>query len=169
MLSQGQNHGHHGGAKNQPESPLPQPINDVLCFSKINLIQCTSDFVFHVLDKKEESRSSVTFSGITVLCIWRVRLAVQHLSPHGSTRCIPATSFLTGGSTTLSLCSYQRNKGFVSSAPVPPVNYSRLWAVFLDHKRAVSVQLFLFCIQLQDKKTHLTPILLCNFLVLNRL
>lgn len=32
--------------------PLPQPIHDVLCLSKINLIQCTSDFVFHVLEKK---------------------------------------------------------------------------------------------------------------------
>lgn len=57
------NAGKRRGSNSQLESPLPQPINDVLCFSKINLIQCTSDFVFHVLQKKERNQ---TFSHITV-------------------------------------------------------------------------------------------------------
>lgn len=56
------NAGKRRGSNSQLESPLPQPINDVLCFSKINLIQCTSDFVFHVLKKKKkkETRPLVT-------------------------------------------------------------------------------------------------------------
>lgn len=31
---------------------LPQPIDDVLCLSKVDLIQRTSDFIFHVLGRE---------------------------------------------------------------------------------------------------------------------
>lgn len=31
---------------------LPQPIDDVLCFPKVDLIQRTSDFIFHVLGRE---------------------------------------------------------------------------------------------------------------------
>lgn len=45
---------HRRDVKGAPPTavPLPQPINDVLCFSKINLVQRTSDFVLHVLENK---------------------------------------------------------------------------------------------------------------------
>lgn len=91
------NAGKRRGSNSQLESPLPQPINDVLCFSKINLIQCTSDFVFHVLKKKKKERNQ-TFSHVslfqerctyTFLCIVCVHFDVHHLPQHGSTPCIP--------------------------------------------------------------------------------
>lgn len=31
---------------------LPQPVDNVLCFSKVDLIQRASDFVFHVLERE---------------------------------------------------------------------------------------------------------------------
>lgn len=48
------------GPKRQLENLLPQPINDVLCLAEVDLVQCTSDFVFHVLEEKGETRPGVT-------------------------------------------------------------------------------------------------------------
>ena len=81
------NAGKGRGSNSQLESPLPQPINDVLCFSKINLIQCTSDFVFHVLEKKVRNRifSHVScfqeWCTYTLLCIVCVHLATARFKP----------------------------------------------------------------------------------------
>lgn len=39
---------------------LPQPVDDVLCFSKVDLIQRASDFVFHVLGRELSQWSQQT-------------------------------------------------------------------------------------------------------------
>lgn len=39
---------------------LPQPVDNVLCFSKVDLIQRASDFVFHVLGREVSQWSQQT-------------------------------------------------------------------------------------------------------------
>lgn len=67
---------HRRDAKGPPPTaaPLPQPINDVLCFSKINLIQCTSDFVLHVLENKVTQQLFNHLSSLQGRCSTRVPL-----------------------------------------------------------------------------------------------
>lgn len=98
---------HHRDAKGPPPTavPLPQPINDVLCFSKINLIQCTSDFVLHVLENKVTQQ---LFSHLSCL------------QPQGpcdhSTQSIPSTQTPLGPSP----CSHPSTLGFVPALPSSP-------------------------------------------------
>lgn len=74
-------------ADDQLEGSLPQPIHDVLCFSKINLIQCTSDFVFHVLEKKSMRPVFRPFSCLqdsgtyTPLCNSHIHLDIRQYGP----------------------------------------------------------------------------------------
>lgn len=124
-------------ANGQLEGSLPQPIHDVLCFSKINLIQCTSDFVFHVLEKK--SMRSV-FRAFSCFHDSSIYTPLCNLHSHLNIQCYG-----------LSLWSYPSLKGLALFLPSHKC-YSMRWLFWATRGQFLSTYHFSFsCIHQQKK------------------